>query len=145
MPEKIDVIVPVKGRKIDRDTARYLNESIGLFDEGELRILLERPTRTARANRYYWGAVLTPIRDRMQELGMQASTYALHTLFKRRYLTPRTEVVFGEDVTLEPTTTRLNQTEFFDYVEAIKNDEQVVALGIMFEDADEFDSYDIAE
>lgn len=45
---------------------------------------------------------------------------ALHTFFKRKFLTPSSRTVFGTQVYLDPTTTSLDTRQFTDYLEHIR-------------------------
>lgn len=127
-----------------------------LFAGGEVQIKIGKPTRTNRANRYYWSCVIGPIHEAMIDAGVgfmetndgikMVTAEILHDVFKQKYLPVRTAVVFGKDVTLPPTTTELDQTEFSDYIERIKTDPQVRQLSPHFpEPENTFRSYALSD
>jgi len=127
-----------------------------LFAGGPVRIQIGRPKRSSRANRFYWRCVIGVVHEAMIDAGIgfmetndgiqMVTAEALHTLFKYKYLEPQTAVLFGDDVTLPPTTTTLDSTSFHYFIEQIKNDPQVRQLGVHFPEPDgEFRSYSIAE
>lgn len=157
MPRAIEIITEVDSEgKIPKKYTRFIRDQLMMYAGGEVRIQVGRPKRTTRANAYYWAAVIEPIRLAMLDAGIgwmetndgikAVSAEALHHHFKTKYLPVQTMVIFGDDVTLPPTTTALDSTEFFDYVEAVKTDPQVLQLGVYFEEAPEnLRSYAIAE
>lgn len=158
MPHKLEFIAECdsEGRLPDyrqKQIDAYLKR---LYPHRQVSVRYGEPTRTSRANAFYWGVVLDLIRKAMNEAGyafllvrgetQPITSEALHAHFKARYLPVQTAVIFGRDATLEPTTTILDKTQFFDYVEAIKNDEDVLLLGIDFPEPDtEFRSFSIGE
>lgn len=148
MPKAIDITLDVDSDgNISRTRSRWLRDYIKLFAGGKVRIRISRPKRSSAANSYYWGAVIRPIREALLDAGRAVSADTLHRLFKQRYLDVETDEVFGEPVTLPPTTTKLDQTEFHYYCEAIKQDPDVLALGVYFEEPDDeaWRSHNIAE
>ena len=156
MPQALDITCEVSDKgAIPRKYSEWVRDHLQLYAGGEVRIRVSRPKRTTRANRYWWGYVLETIRQAMIEAGIgfmetnegikAVSSEALHHHFKTKYLPVRTAVVFGEDITLPPTTTTLDQTQFSEFVEAVKTDPQVRQLGIHFEEPEPLRSYAIAD
>lgn len=156
MPRATDITCEVAGDgSIPKKYREHIRDNLKLYAGGEVRIRLSRPKRSTRANAYWWGYVLEEIRQGMLEAGIgwmetndgikAVSAEILHHHFKSKYLPVRTAVVFGDDITLPPTTTTLDSTEFHDFVEAVKTDPQVRQLGILFDEPDDMRSYAIAE
>ncbi|MDX1545606.1 MAG: hypothetical protein R3247_01380 [Rhodothermales bacterium] len=138
MPQAVDMTWTVgDDGHLPRAARRFLAAQLKLYAGGEVRIRLSRPKRTTKANAYYWAAVIQPIRAALLEAGQVASAEDVHELFKARYLAPRVAEVFGEAHVLSGSTAELDQTAFFEYVEAIRTDEDVLALGVFVEDAPE--------
>ena len=135
MPKALDIVLDVDADgHLDRRRALWIRDYLALYAGGQVRIQVSRPHRTSRANSYYWAGVIEPIRVALMEAGRPVDAEILHELFKARYLAPRPVEVFGQSATLPPTTTNLDMTGFSDYIEAIKNDEDVRRLGVWFED-----------
>lgn len=141
MPQAVDIVLSVdeNGTITDRQKAEWLWSQIRFYAGRKVRIRVSAPARSSRANSYYWGAVIEAIWKACLMAGIPTTREALHELFKRRYLQPQTVVSLGgEDITLPPTTTNLNSTEFYQYIENIRNDEEVMALGCYIETPEEW-------
>lgn len=147
MPKAIDRTFEVSQDGHLPATARaFIAGQLQLYAGGDVRLHISRPKRTTKANAFYWAGIIEPIRLALLEAGQPAPAEAIHEVFKRRYLPPRTVTVLGEEHWLSPTTTTLDQTAFSDFIESIKHDEDVIALGVYIEDPDgDFRSYTIAE
>lgn len=148
MPHSLDLVFDVDedGRLTDRRRARWMWEQLRFYAGGKVRIRISRPKRSNRANAYYWACIIEPIRKALMESGQVLTAEAIHSHFKAKYLPVRTVTVFDVDHVLPGTTTELDQTEFHDFIESIKNDEDVLNLGIYFEEPEEdYKSYAIAE
>jgi hypothetical protein len=145
-PLDISCEVDADGR-IPKTRSRQIAQYLKLYAEREVRITLGAPKRSTAANSYYWGVVIPSIQRGMHEAGMVASAEAIHEAMKRRYLPARpAQDVFGEAVTLSPSTADLDSTEFYSYIESIRYDEDVLSLGVDIPDPDpEYRSYKICE
>lgn len=148
MPLPIDVTLEVdeKGKLVDRRRAEWLWSNLRLYAGSEVRIRISRPKRSTRANAYYWGVVIETIRRALLDAGQAISAEALHEHFKRLYLPARAVCVFGVDHVLPGSTADLDSTTFADYIEAIKQDEDVLTLGVYIPEPEPgLKSYAIAE
>lgn len=85
------------------------------LDGKAVRITIDRDidTRSTQQNRFYW-LYLGLIED---ETGNNADD--LHEYFKRKFLPPRFVKVFGNEIKLPATTTKLDKIQFTDYLEKI--------------------------
>ncbi|HYE96497.1 MAG TPA: hypothetical protein VD962_09840 [Rubricoccaceae bacterium] len=149
MPLPLEITAPVSedGRLPD-GYRRQLASTLALYRGREVRIQVSGPKRTTAANSYYWGVVIKEIRAAMAEAGKAVPAWAIHEHFKGKYLDvqPEEAEVDGHHYTREPSTASLDSTTFFDYVEAIRNDELVLGLGCVIPDPDpSYRSYKIAE
>ncbi len=151
MPRATDETFDVAedGTLTDRRRAAWLWDQLKLYAGGQVRIRISRPKRSTAANAYYWGVVLAAIREAMMDAGHPVSAEALHHHFKALYLEPRWVQVFHYTHMMPPTTTDLDQTAFAEYIESIKQDQAVLALGVYIPEPDAgydaFRSYKIAE
>ena len=156
MPDAVDITVPVNEQgHLSRTRREWLKRQLAAYAGKDVRIRITNPKRSSRANRYYWAAVIGPIRQAMLEAGIgfievgdevkPVTAEMIHAYFKQKYLTPRTAVVFGFDVTLDPTTTTLDSDGFANYIDAIRSDPHVIELGVYFGEPGDLTSYAIAE
>lgn len=102
----------------------------------KIRLRLSRPQRTTQANNYLWGVVYPAIQRGLAEAGTAASAADIHKHFKAEYLPPRVFEVFGITHVEPPSSAKLDKEEFYDFVEAIRTDESVLALGVEIPDPD---------
>ena len=146
MPRRLELIVSVdEDGNLPKMTRVHIGMYLSLYAGGEVQINLGPKKRSTRANSFYWRNIISPIRMALLESGQAHSAEAIHEVFKRRYLDVTAETLFGEEVA-RYTTTRLDSTEFYFYLEAIRTDEDVIALGVVFpEEETAFRSYTIAE
>jgi hypothetical protein len=107
----------VEGRKrFVPNSPAYLSARLEKFNiDQEIACTMSdtKPKRTNQQNRFYW----LYLNDIENETGNLADD--LHALFKRKFLPPRWETMFGEEVCLEPTTTGLSKTDFSEYMDKI--------------------------
>jgi hypothetical protein len=135
MPRPLDIVLDVDERgEIDPRRRLWMDDQIRLYAGGRVRIQVSRPRRTTRSNAYYWAGVIEPIRRALADAGRPTAAGVLHEYFKAKYLPPRIMECLGHDVVLAPSSSGLDMTSFSDYVEAIKHDEDVRALGVWFEE-----------
>lgn len=83
---------------------------------GPVVVKIERPSssRSAQANRYYWGVVLALIAE---HTGYEQDE--LHEYFKKRF-NPATVALGEAEETIGGSTAKLDTTAFHDYVERIR-------------------------
>jgi hypothetical protein len=147
MPRAIDFVCTVTpdGHLPDA-RRRFVASQLRLYAGREVRVQISRPKRSSQANRYYWGAIIEPIRDAMNDagclvydtadgVGMPVTSEMVHELMKARHLPVRVVEMEGDPVTLAPSTADLDATAFSEYSEAIRGDELVLSLGVYLEDA----------
>jgi hypothetical protein len=131
MPEPVDIICTVDEQgRIPPSRTDFVRGALRRYAGGQVRIRLSKPVRSPAANRYYWGVVIREIQRAAVEAGYLVTSEGLHELFKGRYLPQRTSDVFGQPVTLPPTTTELDAEEFAEYIDRILSDDNVVELGV---------------
>lgn len=97
--------------KISSKLVDYIKQ----LPDGKYRITIEKfaKNRSIRQNNLYW-AYLRLIES---ETGQESND--LHEYFKRKLLPPRFVEIFGEEIKLPATTTKLNSKEFGEYLEKI--------------------------
>lgn len=100
--------------------------------------------RSNQANRYYWGIVVTLIRDGLKAQGIEATTESTHDLLKFRFLKDDKPIgADGEFVTLVKSTTELDTQAFGEYVEHCKRF-AAEYLGVNIPDANEQAALELA-
>lgn len=138
MPHKVrqTFYVDENGRIQPRSRAEWLSGQLKRFADGRVQITVERPKRSLKQNNYYWGVVIETVRKALLEAGQPLSAKALHEHFKHKYLGVKGSAEYVDEATGEmyeivepPSTTDLDTTEMHDYIEHIRNDELVLALG----------------
>lgn len=147
MPRATDNTFPVdESGSLSQSARRFLAEQVRLYAGGDVRIQISRPVRSKSANRYLWGVVYKAIQQAMADAGMPASSEAIHEHFKHKYLQARVYEAFGMTYVCQPTSTDLDADEFYEFIERIRTDEEVQALGVWFDEpADKYRSYRISE
>lgn len=118
-------------------TERHIQDELKLYSGRRCVVRLSRPQRSHAANRYLWGVVYKTIRKAAADAGTHLPADAWHRYFKDKYLEPGVETVAGREIVVPPSSARLDSTAFYEYVEAIRTDEEIVrALGIHIPDPD---------
>lgn len=157
MPRKITITTTVDDSgRLPKSRSDQIRNHLQLFAGSEIQITIGKPKRSTRANRWYWKCCIGRIHEAMIDAGVSfmetnngikmVTAEALHTYFKHKYLPVQAVVLFGEDVTLPPTTTTLDSTDFSDYIERIKTDSMVRQLSVHFEEpGDEWRTYKIED
>ena len=148
MPRAFDHTVPVDSEgMLSRSFRQVVAGYLKLYAGGDVRVRFSKPIRSTKANSYYWGVVLEDVRMGMVDAGYVRPAIWWHKEFKGRYLPMVTDVTFsGKETTHEPTTTKMDSTAFFEYVEAIKMDEEVLRAGIYIREPEgPFRSHNITE
>lgn len=104
----------------DRDVRYRLFDCIRQA-RGEYRVTFvrHRSRRSNRQNAWYWGCIVSALRDFLREQGQAYSAEQCHEMLKWRLLREdivdhRTGEVVGQTV---PTSTKLTTTEFAEYCE----------------------------
>ena len=124
----LDITVEINehgGFKFGSDRNRVRDYLAFAFAGRRCRLRISEEKRSTQANAYYWAVVIETIRLARLECGMPpVSSEDLHSHFKACYLPVRVVEVFGTTHTLLGTTVT-DSTEFYDYVEAIRQDEDV--------------------
>ncbi len=146
MPRRLELIAPVDADgKLPKATRVQIGMYLSLYAGGEVALTLGPKRRSTAANRFYWSCRIAPVRLALLESGQAHSAEVIHEHFKRKYLDVTTEELFGREYA-RYTTTKMNETDFYYYMEAIRTDEDVIALAVVFPDDDPvFSSYSIAE
>ena len=137
--------VDAEGRP-SKALAERARDAFRLYAGGTVEITIAPPRRSTTANAYYWGVVVREVQRAMVEAGMMAPSEAVHDWLKRRHLPIRTVEVMGESITLPASSAILNSTDFSDYIERIKGDEMLLAIGCVIpEPGEPVRGYKIAE
>lgn len=98
----------------------YYQHEINQFPEGSrvtVSVTSKKPKRSEAQNRYYWGVYIPLI---SKETG-EEDRYALHELFKGKFLADNIKQVLGEKVRIKKSTTALTRPEFTEYIMNIEN------------------------
>lgn len=164
LPVEIFATLPESG-DLDREVKIMIRDALRVFAPGEIMFRISRPVRTNEANKYYW-YVLKTLANALLDVGigyletahprtgevirLPVSSEALHYHYKRKYLAPRiVHLPAAEhdpiDIIIPPTTTKLDSTTFYWYVEQIKNDELVPEGTDFDKPKDSYRSYSIYE
>jgi hypothetical protein len=76
--------------------------------------------RSVNQNSYYWGVVVTEIRDRLNELGHNVTLDLTHEMLKARFNTQESvNESTGEVFKFPMSTTEMNTEEFCEYIDKI--------------------------
>jgi len=158
VPRALEFICTVsEDAKLPKKYIGWIRDHLKLFAGEEVAFKIGKPVRSLRANSFYHAAIIEPVRLAMLEAGLGAifmpdgstkpiSHDAVHAYFRDKYLAPTTAVVFGNDVTVRATTTKLDSTEFHWFIEQIKMDEDVRELAVYFDDVpSDLQSYSISD
>jgi len=100
----------------DAEVKRRLMQKIGgLRGLWEIDIKPRRFVRTPKQNKYYWIAVVVPFREWLREAygDLWITAEQAHEMLKDKILSGKD----GQIGELPPTTTRLNTSEFVEYVD----------------------------
>lgn len=111
---------------LPKDTRRLLRGELQLYAGREVEIRVSPPTRSTSANAYYWGVVLRAVQTGWSDAGVALSSDQWHEIFKHRHLAWGVEEINGREVPVPPSTRRLSTTEFHEYLERIRYDEEFV-------------------
>lgn len=145
MPHALTIRSEVKGGRLSQRARRQIVGTLALYEGRDVEILIRTPKRSTQANAYLWAAVYPPIQAALAELGKALPCEALHEYFCRKYLPPAFRTLLnGEELVVRGKSSELGSTEFFDFVEAVRTDEMVLALGVVVDDpAPSYRSYRI--
>jgi hypothetical protein len=95
-----------------------------LFTVKDGKYLVERSDANKRSNpqnRYYWGLVIPMIHNGIKEMGTELTFLETHEFLKARFnISDLVNEDTGETISLPLSTTRLNKSEFSDYVAKIQ-------------------------
>ena len=119
--EIVTTATTTKGRLRVRNWNRVESELKNSRD-GEWLVTISRAkaTRSGQANRYYWGTVVQAVAE---HTGYTPDE--VHEIFKAKFIPKRLALADGNgeaqgEFVIGGTTTRLDTTEFYEYVEAIR-------------------------
>jgi hypothetical protein len=91
------------------------------WTEFEVTIEKKKKKRSIQVNRYYWGVVVSSVRDAFRELGNEVDSELTHEFLKGRFhYTEFIDTKTGECIKLPKTTTEMSNSEFSEYIERIK-------------------------
>ncbi len=141
MPQPIDTVIHVgEDGHLSSSARKMIADYIKQYAGGELWLRLSKPKRSSRANRWYWVAVIRPVRVALLDAGYTGITEDdVHRLFKGRYLGVQTVDGDYGPITKEATTTKLDGSGFGDYIDRIRTDEMVLQLGVVIGEPDTSD------
>lgn len=115
---------------------RMFKKQLLLRSGEEVRITMGKPKASTKAKGYYWGVVLPTIRMGYLDAGVITNEDELHETFKIKYLPYRTKTIEGTDYILPASTRELDSQAFYEYIEHIRSDDHVLAMGILVPDPD---------
>lgn len=106
----------VTGKKIWYENQKYFEWTLLGFEGQDIDVVIRKHVeiRSLRQNDYYW-AYLKIIE---RETGNEAKS--LHEYFKRIFLAPRFIMVFGKEIKIPGSTTKLSKAEFSEYIKKIE-------------------------
>jgi hypothetical protein len=127
----------IKAGRLEMRNRKQVSAQLKRMKDGEVLITIEKKhaTRSAQANRYFWGVVVEMISD---HTGYTPDEVA--EILKAKFLPKKLAVcdgngeVVGEFV-IGGTTTRLNKIEFGEYIESIRR-WSAETLGVVIPDPD---------
>lgn len=140
MPKSLDEAFDVgeDGRITDRGRAKWFWDQLQFYKGRRVRLRMGPPKRSGAQNRYYWGVVLETIRQGYIDAGHVFRADALHYHYKAKHLPWRTYEAPGTEHVAVGSTADLDSTEFTEYIEAIRNDEEVLALGVYIPSSEDY-------
>jgi len=92
--------------------------------------------RSNPQNNYYWGVIISMVKDAMNDFGNEYTSEEVHEFLKKEFNWEEKEMKEGYFVKVPRSTTRLNTIEFNDYKEKIQQFAAEV-LGIYVPDPNE--------
>lgn len=137
MPKALTIRSRVEDGRVSKTASGRLRSHLRLFEGGDVEITIRRPRRSLKQNAYYFGVVLPAIQSALAESGTAVSVDAIHEVMKSRHLPPRQHEAFGETLVLPASSAALDSTDFHDFIEAVRQDEDVLALGCYIPDPNE--------
>lgn len=122
MEKKVTVIGQIKEGAIELPNRASFIEKLKDLKNGQIEITI-RPYKRHRSGnqlRYYWSVVVPEITDALKALGHETDHDTTHELLKSKFNSRPICNADGEVIgELPQTTTRLNITEFSEYIERI--------------------------
>jgi len=93
--------------------------------EVEVSVTRRRSTRSHEANAYYWGVVIAHLERHFSAHDLGYTADDIHELCKAKFIPKRVAVCKGNgevvgDFVLGGSTRKLNTSEFYDYIEQIR-------------------------
>lgn len=146
MPQAIEQLFTIGPQSI-ADILRFLSGQVPLYEGRQMQIRVSPPKRSTQANSYYWGVVLPEVQKGFMKAGAGAcSITALHAFFKTELLGTEAKDVLGKVIEIPKSTSRLDSTAFYEYIEGIRNHELVLQAQIVIpEPEDTYKSYRLSE
>lgn len=137
----------VRNGKLFIRNRRAFDQQIEQMRDGvevEVSVTIRRAARSQQANAYYWGVVIEEFHRHTTRQDMGYTPEDLHDICKAKFLPKRLSIVAnnGEiagDYVLGGSTRSLNTTEFYEYVERVR--QWLAELGIYTPDPGEPDDY----
>ncbi len=112
----LKIIAHVKDGRLKVSGLNRFDDVVRHFEGEDVIVTIEelKNKRTLEQNAYYWGAVLPAILDEYPG----HTPEELHTYFKK-FLPTKFITVFGKEIAVEKSTTKLSTKEFSEYIEKI--------------------------
>jgi hypothetical protein len=126
MPARVESDDAGSGKVVWLAPARAARELKRLVGQ-EIRVTILRfKKRSPRANRYYWGGVITHLLGKLSERAMEVgqacpfeSKEELHDYFKAKFIGVTVREFLGETYDIPPSSAKLSVEQFGAYIEAI--------------------------
>ncbi len=135
MPTPLILRAEVRDGHLSERARRQIANVLPLYEGKDVEVTIRPPKRSTRANALLWAGIYPPIQRALADSGRGVSCEALHVHYAAKYLPPDFSVeIDGETVVGRGKTSKLDSTTFSDFIEAIKTDDMVLALGVVFED-----------
>lgn len=138
MPAAVTTTGFVSAGRLQMRNRQMVADQLQRMRDGEVRITIERvhATRSAQANRYYWGVVVELLAE---HTGYTADE--IHDVLKAKFLPKKLAVTNGNgeikgEFVVGGTTTKLDKLEFGEYVTRIRQ-WALDDLGVLIPEASE--------
>lgn len=119
----ISVFSLVTDGKLNKVASKEIADTLQHFEGKRVEVIIKRlrSTRSNQQNRYYWGVVVSVMRQAFKDIGYLLNTEETHTILKERFM-PYTDICTadGEVISKKYKSTReLTKTEFSEYTDKI--------------------------
>lgn len=120
----ISIFSTVTDGRLNKVASKEIADTLKQFEGKRVEVIIKRlrSTRSSQQNRFYWGVVVSVMRQAFKDIGYILNTEETHTILKDKFM-PYTDISTpdGEFISKKyKSTTELTKTEFGEYIEAIQ-------------------------